>query len=246
MRRLDVMRRRYRGGTFALVVLAVASMWIALWLQARAGAASGGAVVLTLIASLIVLVLGTGLVALLSRARASEDQLAHISTSDPLTGVLNRRAFVSLAAQEYTRTRRYDRPLSVLAIDIDAFKSVNDAHGHEAGDEVLQALTMAWQGALRTTDAIGRLGGEEFAVLLPETHLAQARDLAERVRQACETVAFEFMREGERITVSVGVAAVDTADSSIDHAMARADRALREAKNGGRNRVQAFSEAALH
>src|SRR4029079_10467358 len=105
--------------------------------------------------------------------------LAHVSTSDALTGVLNRRAFVSLAAQEFTRTRRYDRPLSVLAIDIDGFKAINEAHGHAAGDEALQGLTMAWQGALRTTDAIGRLGGEEFAVLLPETNPQQARDLAE-------------------------------------------------------------------
>jgi diguanylate cyclase (GGDEF)-like protein len=166
-----------------------------------------------------------------------------MSTSDALTGVLNRRAFVSLAGQEYTRTRRYDRPLSLLAIDIDAFKSINDAHGHEAGDEVLQALTMAWQGALRTTDAIGRLGGEEFAVLLPETNAAQARELAERVRQACETVSLEFLGADERVTVSVGVASVHTADSSIDHAIARADQALREAKAGGRNRVHAMADS---
>src|SRR5206468_7359281 len=110
-------------------------------------------IALALVPALVVLALGAAFLTLLSRARASQDELAHMSTSDPLTGVLNRRAFVSLAAQEYTRTRRYDRPLSLLAIDIDAFKTINDAHGHDAGDEVLQALTMAWQGALRTTDA---------------------------------------------------------------------------------------------
>ena len=82
-------------------------------------------------------------------------------------------------------------------------------------------------------------------MLLPETNLQQARDLAERVRQACQTTDLDFLREGERVTVSVGVAAVDTADSSIDHALARADRALREAKRGGRDRVQTFSEAML-
>lgn len=191
------------------------------------------------VVSALLVLLGAIVHALAAQAGTAEREIARMATTDLLTGALNRRSFMAAAGQEFTRATRYERPLAVLSIDVDVFKDLNDVHGHAAGDTVLQGVTAAWQSLLRATDRVGRMGGEEFAILLPETDAARARDLAERVRSACEGLAFPFLAHGRSVTVSVGVAAVQTGDSSIDHALARADRALLAAKRHGRNRVEA-------
>ncbi len=246
LRQLSLLGRRHRRLVVGLVALTIAAqwVWIVIWLshEHRAWITTTALIAVAVVLSLIILFLGSTLYVVLGHVRESEQELARMATTDLLTGVLNRRGFMTAAAQEFTRTRRYERPLSVLAIDIDRFKLVNDQHGHAAGDAALQSLTVAWQAVLRTTDAVGRMGGEEFAILLPETPAYQARELADRVRQAAERVRFEFLPPEERITVSVGVAAVRISDSSIEHALARADEALYRAKLDGRNRVQSADE----
>ena len=234
MRQFDVLRRRYLLAVAIAVALALAAQASLLVMGLREGVLGQRAlgVVLALVPAVVVLALGAAFLALLSRARASEDELALVSTSDPMTGVLNRRAFASLAAQEYTRTRRYDRPLSVLAIGVDSHDAVVEANGEDNGDVLLQSLTAAWQNALRTTDAIGRLDQDHFAVLLPETSGARARELADRVRQASQAVALDHAG-GKRVAISIGVASVETGDSGIEHALARADQALRDSRRDG-------------
>jgi len=243
LRHFDVLRRRYLLAVTLAVVLALAaqaSLVVIGWQEGVPAPRTLG-IALALVPALVVLALGAAFLTLLSRARASEDELALMSTSDPMTGVLNRRAFASLAAQEYTRTRRYDRPLSVLSIGVDSFDAVIEKHGDDAGDLLLQGLTSAWQNALRTTDAIGRLDADHFAVLLPETSGSRARELAERVRQASQNVAPDVVGASEGVHVSIGVASVETGDSGIEHALARADQALRESRRSSVQDAPAIS-----
>ncbi len=243
LRHLSLVTQRHRHLVLVLVGLALIDQWLglALWIAHDPSYLQNGHPIIFVLAmslSVLIIVLGAVLYAVLGNVRVSEHELARMATTDLLTGVLNRRGFMGAAAQEFSRAVRYDRPLSVLSVDLDVFKGVNDAHGHAAGDAVLQAFAAAWQNVLRTTDSIGRTGGEEFAILLPETAMPQARELAERVRNACERHPFPFLPAGASITVSVGVAAIMTGDSSIEHALARADGALYRAKTTGRNRVE--------
>lgn len=247
MRHFDVLRRRYLFAVTIAVALALAAQatLVVMWLGEGVLGQRLLGVLLAVLPALVVLALGAAFLALLSRARASEDELALMSTSDPMTGVLNRRAFAGLAAQEFTRTRRYDRPLSVLSIGVDSVDDIVEAHGSEAGELLLQALTSAWQNALRTTDAIGRLDEDHFAVLLPETNGARARELAQRVRSASQNLALDFLRPHERVSVSIGVASVDTGDSGIEHALVRADQALRESRRTGRDDAEIAPNASV-
>jgi diguanylate cyclase (GGDEF)-like protein/PAS domain S-box-containing protein len=173
-----------------------------------------------------------------------EEQLRELATHDSLTGAANRRHFVEVAQRERERARRSGLPLSLCLFDADHFKNINDQHGHVAGDHVLSAIVQAAGSALRVSDVLGRLGGEEFAILLPETPLAGALKLAERVRAAiaaCEVQSGELgeqaTRQTIRITVSVGVAEL-APDESFEAFLKRADRAQYAAKDLGRNRVQ--------
>jgi diguanylate cyclase (GGDEF)-like protein/PAS domain S-box-containing protein len=174
-----------------------------------------------------------------------EEQLRDLATSDSLTGTANRRHFVELTQRERERSLRHAAPLSLCLFDADHFKNVNDNYGHVAGDHVLSAIAQAAKGALRLSDVLGRLGGEEFAILLPDTDLSGALIVAERVRAA---VAQSEVRSGEvedgssrvaiRITISVGVAEL-RGDEPVESLLKRADRALYAAKDLGRDRVQA-------
>lgn len=165
---------------------------------------------------------------------ADDRKLAQLATIDSLTGVANRRAFFDLSAGARMLASRQRHPLSLLMLDLDHFKSVNDRFGHAAGDAALCVFALAAQGALREPDILARLGGEEFAVTLPGTDLAGAIQAAERVRRA---VSEAVLPEGcGDFTLTVGVVLVD-ADEDINAALARADRALYAAKNAGRNRV---------
>lgn len=162
-------------------------------------------------------------------------ELQRLATTDTLTGVNNRRQFLHLAATEGLRGARYQQPLSVLMVDIDHFKKVNDTHGHEAGDRALVAVAQAMRGALRPEAILGRLGGEEFAVLLPQADRKAAIIAAERLRQAVEQLAVEIDGMSLKITVSIGVAQVQS-EEAFETALQHADEALYEAKKSGRNR----------
>lgn len=168
------------------------------------------------------------------RRERLEAELRQLATTDPLTGAWNRRHFLELSAKEVNRSRRYGRPLAVMLIDIDNFKRINDTLGHAAGDQVLTRLARILRRTLRKPDAFGRLGGDEFAVLAPELDEDAARQMAERLREAMEVT----LPGGDfAVTISIGVAAWDEAEDSIEPAMYRADRALYRSKHQGRNRV---------
>ena len=166
-----------------------------------------------------------------------ERELTRQATTDPLTGLLNRRSFFDQAADEMGRARRYGRPLAVLMCDIDRFKSVNDRHGHGVGDEVLMAVSNRCQATLRQSDRLARLGGEEFAILLPESDMAGARQTGERLRRLIAERACQTSIGPLTVTVSVGCATLECDDEAIDAVLARADAALYRAKSQGRNRV---------
>jgi diguanylate cyclase (GGDEF)-like protein len=158
--------------------------------------------------------------------------------TDYLTGLANRRHFLEQAENELTRTLRYDRELSILMLDLDRFKQVNDTYGHKVGDLVLKKLSELCRVTLRDIDIIGRVGGEEFAVLLPETGIEQAAQAAERL---CEAIAAAHVTLGGglplRFTASFGVTTLHEKDANIDVLLNQADQALYRAKHEGRNRV---------
>lgn len=174
---------------------------------------------------------------MVGRISSYTKKLITIATTDPLTGALNRRSFTERALAELARGRRYARPTSLLMIDADRFKSVNDTYGHAGGDAVLQALSSCLEQTLRPSDVFGRLGGEEFAVVLPETRLDDAAQVAERIR--AELASLVVMSNGAtiRFTVSIGVAESEPTATDVKPALDRADAALYEAKAQGRNRV---------
>ena len=157
---------------------------------------------------------------------------------DYLTGLATRRHFMTQASEEIARARRYGLQFSLCMLDLDRFKTVNDTYGHKAGDKVLKRFSEICLASLREIDIAGRLGGEEFAILFPETGLDQVRLVVERLRErlANERVPLD---DGVvlQFTVSIGVALLEASDEGLDSLMARADRALYAAKHGGRNRV---------
>jgi diguanylate cyclase (GGDEF)-like protein len=169
-------------------------------------------------------------------------EVLHLATTDMLTGVPNRRSFYESGAVELARARRYMRPLSLLMIDADNFKQVNDTYGHAAGDEILKALSSTLRSSIRETDVLGRLGGEEFGILMPETTLPHAAGLAERLRIAVAGLSLTFQNRTLCITISVGVTAVPDGSSGLDTALSVADNLLYQAKERGRNCVVVAEE----
>ncbi len=175
----------------------------------------------------------TGLVLMVTQRISLE--LDRQASYDTLTGALNRRAFERLAEAEWSRAARHDLPLSVLILDLDRFKTLNDAHGHDAGDVWLKAFTDMTTGLLRREDVLCRYGGEEFVILLPQTELEAATYAAERIRRAVDGLRVE----GSSVsgTVSVGVAEKVPAHVDFKALLTAADQALYRAKAAGRNRV---------
>ncbi|HMR33935.1 MAG TPA: diguanylate cyclase [Geminicoccaceae bacterium] len=178
----------------------------------------------------------------LTRARAAEaraEELERLAFSDPLTGLLNRRRMGELMEAELARVRRYGGGSSLLILDLDRFKLVNDAFGHAAGDAALCHVAEICASTLRSSDLLARWGGEELLALLPETGLGGASQLAERLRR--EIAARPAMHDGRVIplTVSIGMAELTPSDRSADPIVARADEALYAAKRAGRNLVLA-------
>lgn len=168
-----------------------------------------------------------------------ELELQRLASTDPLTGTLNRRRFIELANAEIRRAARYGRPLTVALIDLDRFKTVNDTYGHAIGDLVLRDFVGLCREVLREQDLLCRYGGEEFALLLPETDLDGALPVSERLREAAATRALTIGEDTVRFTVSIGIALCASDEPVIDHPLARADAALYQAKVSGRDRVVA-------
>lgn len=188
--------------------------------------------------------LGAGVVVLvlfmLKRSRQHTRRMQHLATTDELTQLLNRRAILARGREEWLRATRFHQPLSCLMFDADHFKSINDTLGHAVGDAVLKAMSRELQVLLRKTDSVGRIGGEEFLLLAPQTDRLQAMALAERIRAAIEACTVTGL-DGRRLSVSVGVAGLQ-GEQSIDELVQHADQALYIAKSSGRNRCILYHE----
>ena len=176
----------------------------------------------------------------ITRERKSEEELIRLATTDPLTGVYNRREFTAIAEKEALRSNRYGRSLSLLMMDIDYFKTLNDTHGHAAGDKALQKFAGLCCASLRNVDVFGRWGGEEFVALLPETDINGAAVIGERLRRLAEEQAFSFADQTIDLTVSVGITQFRPGETAIDAPLSRADSAVYEAKKTGRNRISVY------
>lgn len=163
--------------------------------------------------------------------------LETLATVDGQTSLTNRRHFDELALKEWQRFQRYGRPLSILLIDVDQFKSVNDRLGHDGGDLVLKLIANSCQATKRETDIVARIGGDEFAILLPETEEASAAMVAERLRDQIHKHAIPLRGDRFQVSVSIGVAGASLNMSGFEVLFKDADKALYRAKRGGRNKV---------
>ena len=175
----------------------------------------------------------------LTERKKLEARLDHMARTDVLTELSNRLDFYDHAEQEMSRARRFQLPLAVLMIDIDHFKQINDRHGHAAGDEVLRALARICRETVREIDLVARIGGEEFAVLLPQTPLEPAMEVADRLRLRLSSVPV-YLKTAEllHMTVSIGVTTLQAQDQGVDDLLKRADQASYAAKHEGRDRVR--------
>lgn len=176
------------------------------------------------------------------RIEHANSELKQMALTDALTGILNRGAVISRLEEEYDRAIRTGLLVSVLMLDLDHFKRVNDTMGHPVGDCALQTFTARVRDSIRSYDSVGRLGGEEFLVIAPGTGADTAFELAERVRETIAAQPFTCATSEFPVTVSVGVATLHTGDTGSDTLMQRADDALYTAKNAGRNRVEVAAD----
>lgn len=169
--------------------------------------------------------------------RAAHEKARSAALEDELTGLHNRRAFFEFGEQLLNQSARHHTPLTLIMMDLDHFKAINDTHGHDAGDEVLRQVSALLQARIRDCDIVARMGGEEFAVLLPETGLEMARTLAERLLGLLQELTVHH--GGQRISpsASFGISLLGSRDRRLEDLLSRADRALYQSKNQGRGRV---------
>lgn len=167
-----------------------------------------------------------------------QKKLRILANTDPLTGLPNRRAFFTNAEIEFKRAKRYDRPFSVMMIDIDLFKNINDTHGHAVGDEVLQIFSNMLMDCSREVDLLGRYGGEEFIVLFPETSVKDIRIRAQRMIEKTKALVVHTPQTNFSFSISVGITQLHYSDESLSSILKRADEALYKAKKLGRNQWQ--------
>jgi diguanylate cyclase (GGDEF)-like protein len=228
----------------------VASSWFAIGVPALHGAVFLSPIALTLFVppgsyadgwftlfalEVLLYVIGTAFIVVVMAKERVTLTYKTAAMTDALTGLFNRRAFYETAEKLIAQQARKRASVSVLAFDLDRFKSINDRFGHSGGDDALQLFAKIAKASLRTTDVVGRLGGEEFVAILPAT-AAEAAIVGERVRAAFEAAGVQIAGRAMAATVSIGVAAAQ-APASVDQLIARADAALYRAKEGGRNRV---------
>ena len=173
------------------------------------------------------------------REKDAKEMVAYMANIDPLTKSLTRRHFFNIAESEFLRFRRYHRKLSMLVLDADHFKIINDTYGHYAGDLVLRTMSLVTMEQKRTQDTFGRLGGEEFGLLLPETNLEQAKVVAERIQTAWQQTPCPVDDKVIHSTVSIGIAEASPDDQSFEDVLRRADRMMYKAKEAGRNKIAA-------
>ncbi len=171
-----------------------------------------------------------------------EGKLRYQATIDPLTQIFNRRHFFEVAHKELERSQRYKRPLSIIILDLDHFKKVNDTYGHGVGDEVLRRISTLNKENLRENDIFARYGGEEFVILLPETDIEQAYQMAERMREKCAKTPLKIGKKSINMTISFGVSSLGKEKLPLDKLLLRADKALYKSKKGGRNQVTVWEE----
>ena len=166
-------------------------------------------------------------------------ELSELATLDPLTGLWNRRVFMDRLTEEVSRFDRYGSPISLLMIDLDDFKTLNDSRGHAAGDDALRLLGRLIMGQFRVTDIAARYGGDEFGVILPGTNKTEAFATAEKLRSAVAGLGLDFGHKGRSgvVTASIGVASAGPAAPDVDRLLEAADRALYRAKASGRDTV---------
>ena len=164
-------------------------------------------------------------------------KLVRMAMVDPLTDCFNRRHFMNAAEMEMSRRKRHSYSLVVAVLDVDNFKEVNDTYGHEAGDLVLREIANCCKNTVRYEDTLGRMGGEEFAVLLPEADIRGAFDVLERVREKVGAINFTHNGRAFHVTISIGLTEVEANDNAVNAALDRADQALYKAKRGGRDAV---------
>lgn len=181
----------------------------------------------------------------ITERKEMERELVRLATTDSLTGVWNRRYFLEQSARELARARRAAKPVALIMLDIDHFKSINDTYGHPVGDDAIRALVGACSGILRPSDGIGRLGGEEFAIILPGDDTDSAMTVCERLRQAISQIVVSSDHGDVTFTASFGMALAMAEDTGAEAALSRADEALYHAKRSGRNRVVAWREEPI-
>lgn len=177
------------------------------------------------------------------RIEDNQQRLEELATLDPLTGLYNHKMYVSILNNEIARAQRHGRPVSLLIVDIDYFKKINDRYGHMVGDRVLRRMGVVLKDSMRRENSVCRYGGEEFAIIVPEFGAEAAVEIAERLRDVVEQTAFGSGKDQDiRITVSIGVAAFPELAGSADELTTAADLALYAAKEGGRNRVSRYTK----
>lgn len=193
--------------------------------------------------AIVTLLLGAAVAAVLWLRRVNR-RIAVAAATDTLTGLLNRRSALELGRASLLTARREQRPLSVLVLDVDHFKRVNDTHGHATGDDALRSVAAVLRQCLRRSDLLARWGGEEFLVVLPDADGSIACELAERLRAAIASIEIPTRHGVLNITTSIGLANLEPIDTDLEATIARADRALYRAKRGGRNRVTVYDALA--
>jgi len=236
------------GALAALAALAVTLLAAALLERRGFVLQTGVAAYLAVAVALVVtLPLASWLVDLLLRVHRDEQEMRSLASYDSLTGLLSRHAFFDNTNNYVSLAKREQKTFSVLIIDLDHFKQINDRYGHPAGDAVLKLFADVVNSVARRSDIIGRLGGEEFGMVLPSTTASEALEFAERLHQAIDKAVLKFNGSAIRYTVSVGLAEYDTDPAvSIDDLLARADQALYRAKQSGRNQTAIYNPQLNH
>lgn len=222
----------------SVVASNVVTFLIATLIGEADGYASNNLPMVTTVSALIAPPLAALMLSLVFELDRSRKEMEAISRVDALTGVINRRHFYAVCRTEFSRAVRHHLPASVLMIDIDHFKRINDTHGHDAGDAVLVAFANRCTSQLRKEDVFARTGGEEFAVLLPMTDLEDAAVVAEKLRRSIEQFDVALPTHSVRATISVGVAQLGSGDT-VETIIKRADQRLYAAKSAGRNVIVA-------
>lgn len=224
-----------------LQMLLIASCYAWLGYQGRAYTMGFSVFVTTLTAQFAPLLLVAYITTMLSAdIRRAVTQIKLLSETDELTGVFNKRAIDIISERLFKQTARYGRPLSLLMIDSDSLKTINDTYGHEAGDRLLKLTVQCIQSQLREADIVGRYGGDEFVALLPETPGSGAAGVAARIRQSIEATPLSIREKTARITVSIGVSSYPEHGNDFETIMKKADQALYASKRKGKNQVTVF------